>query len=162
MFKHLLVPLDGSQLAETALPYARELATRFDSRITLLQVVRGPHISASLGGDAYADVLLVLREQNLGDTTGYLKTVQSRLIQDGFQTEMRVIEGEAVAEAIVEMASEQGVDTIVMSTHGRGGLSRWVFGSVADKVMRLADMPVLLIRGQEKPAEWHAPDALGS
>ncbi len=155
MFKHLLVPLDGSKLAETALPAARELANRFDSTITLVQIVRGPHVSASLGGDAYADVLLNLRKQTLEDANSYLKPLQTELMQDGFRAHFHVVEGEAIAESIVEAGQELGIDTVVMSTHGRGGLSRWVFGSVADKVLRLANVPVLLIRATESEAEWH-------
>lgn len=155
MFTHLLVPLDGSKLAETALPAAQELANRFDSNISLVQVVHGPHVSVSMGGDAYADILLNLRAQNLEVSDSYLKQVQANLMQDGYKAHFHVVEGEAVAEKIVQVAQELGVDTIVMSTHGRSGLSRWVFGSVADKVLRLAKVPVLLIRTTDSDAEWH-------
>ena len=65
----------------------------------------------------------------------------------------QVTEGENVADALLEVAAALGVDTIVMSTHGRGGLSRWVFGSVADKVLRYANVPVLLIRAKEETVE---------
>lgn len=150
MFKHLLVPLDGSHLAETALPAALELAARFDSEITLLRVTHAPYIATNLGGTAYADLLLALRQQTHDEAMAYLKGHQGSLRQQGYKVHIHTCEGEPTAEIILDVAAGIGVDTIIMSTHGRGGVSRWVFGSVADKVLRRADVPVVLIRAREE------------
>lgn len=154
MFKHLLVPLDGSHLAEGALPVAMELASRFDSEITLLRVVRPPYIVSSVGGSAYAEMLMDLREQAHTEATDYLRALQGSLRQQGYPAHAHATEGEATAEIILDVAAELRVDTIVMSTHGRGGISRWVFGSVADKVLQRATVPVLLIRAQDGELRW--------
>lgn len=150
MFKHLLVPLDGSHLAEAALPAAMELAAQFDSQITLLRIIQPTHlIMTAADGSLYTDLLTELRQQTETDARQYLHSHLNKLRQQGYRVEMQLNEGEAVAENILETAERKNADTIVMSTHGRGGISRWVFGSVADRVLRQATIPVLLIRAHE-------------
>lgn len=157
MFKHILVPLDGSHLAEAALPAALALASRFDGEITLLRVVRPPYIMTNTGGAVYAELLVALRDQMHEEATAYLKNYQGSLRQQGYVAHSHITEVEPVAEAILDVAEALGVDTIVMSTHGRGGMSRWVYGSVADKVLRGATVPVLLIRAREETLDWSTP-----
>ena len=157
MFKHLLVPLDGSHLAELALPPALELAGCFDSEITLLCVTRTPYIATSTDGSAYADLVINLREQAHEEATQYLQAQQGSLRQQGYKVHIHVTEGEPIAQVILDVAQGVDVDTIVMSTHGRGGISRWVFGSVADRVLRQADIPVVLIRAKQKASEVDVP-----
>jgi len=150
MFSHLLVPLDGSHLAEAALPPALELARKFNCAISLIWVIQPPHlIMTAANGSVYAQLLLEMRNQSEQDAHNYLEAHQDALRQQGFEVRTKVIEGENVADTLLEVASDLEVDAIVMSTHGRGGLSRWVFGSVADRVLRYADVPVLLIRAKE-------------
>lgn len=151
MFRHLLVPLDGSQLAEAALAPASALAARFDSEITLLQVVPAPHASTGTRGTPLAELLSDLRSQAYQEVQRYLKARQAILRRQGHIVHRHVTGGDSIAEIILEVASGQGIDGIVMSTHGRGGLSRWVYGSVADKVLRHARVPVLLIQAQAEP-----------
>jgi nucleotide-binding universal stress UspA family protein len=151
MFTHLLVPLDGSRLAETALPATLALAAKFDSTITLLRVVRPPDISTSTSGTAMTEVLTMLRTYSHEEAESYLHSHQRALRQQGYKVHRHVVFGDAVADIILEVTEERDIDAIVMSTHGRSGLSRWVFGSVADKVLRQAKVPVLLIRAQEEP-----------
>jgi nucleotide-binding universal stress UspA family protein len=147
MFKHILVPLDGSGLAETALPAALAFGQSFGSKLTLLRVVRPPEVSGqSSGGVSYGDFITQLRSQAVAEAEGYLKSQQGMLRQQGVETYTHIAEGNNIAELILDQADSLEIDTIVMSTHGRGGLSRWVFGSVADKVLRRANVPVLLIR----------------
>jgi nucleotide-binding universal stress UspA family protein len=160
MFKHILVPLDGSQLAETAIAAAKELAARFDSELTLLRIVTPLHPTIEMGGDAYASLLVNLRKQAFEDAEVYLKQKRNILRKQGFHVSAHITEEQPIAEAIVHIAAALAVDTIVMSTHGRGGLSRWVYGSVADKVLRSADVPVLLIRAQEEPIDWEMDVAI--
>lgn len=152
MFKHLLVPLDGSTFAEAALPAVIEIASRFQSEITLLQVLQAPYFFTGTDGPGYVELLAEIREQTHDEAMKYLETQRTRLRQYGFRVHIKVIELEPVAAAILDEVAQSHADTIVMSTHGRGGLSRWVFGSVADKVLRSAAVPVLLIRATAESA----------
>lgn len=146
MFKHLLIPLDGSSLAEQALPVAMALAARFGGRVTLLRVIQPPYVVTGIGGSVYAELALGLRDQIYEDAELYLAAVQDSLQTADVDVRTHVGEGEPAADLILQMVDELEADTIVMSTHGRTGLSRWVFGSVAERVLRGAVVPVLLIR----------------
>jgi nucleotide-binding universal stress UspA family protein len=153
IFKHLLVPLDGSALAEKALPSAMALANRFESELTLLRVIPPPYVTTRVGGGAYGDLIVNLRRMAFDEAQAYLRAQQGSLRQQGFKAHIHLLEGEAVAELILNVIESLDVDTVVMSTHGRSGLSRWVFGSVADKVLRRANVPILLVRATaEQPA----------
>lgn len=144
MFAHLLVPLDGSKLAETALPLALAIAGRFESTITLLRVVHPPHYMTS--SNDFAQIYVSLREDMLEEATAYIQLKQNDLLAGGFIINGRIAEGESIAEVVLNAADALGVDAIVMSTHGRGGMKRWVFGSVADKILQQAHVPILLVR----------------
>lgn len=152
MFQHLLVPLDGSELAETALPMAKSVAEQFGSEITLLRAV---HLPQYIGdGLDFTDVYINLGQSMQDEATAYLEARQKALRAAGFKVNCRIIVGEPPADAILLAAEELSVDAIVMSTHGRGGVMRWVFGSVADKVLRQARIPILLNRAiEEVPQE---------
>jgi nucleotide-binding universal stress UspA family protein len=146
MFKHILVPLDGSRLAEAALPAACELAAKFDSEITLLRVTSSPMLFTNVDGYVYGDLIGTMRQQSRDEATAYLNSHKGVLRQQGYIVHAQILENESPATAILDVVEVQNMDGIVMSTHGRGGLVRWMFGSVADKVLRHADVPVLLIR----------------
>jgi len=151
MFKRILVPLDGSRLAEAALPAALELASKFDSQVTLLRVVQPPQLMLTYtDGTVYTELLASLRQEANEEAGVYLKALRNSLRQQGFRVQAHTSEGDPVAAVILEVVTELECDTIVMSTHGRGGVSRWVFGSVADKVLRQARVPLLLIRASEE------------
>lgn len=152
MFNHILIPLDGSKLAETALPVALEVAQKFDSEITLLRVVLPPHVVSHTTGAAYASLITGLREIAFEEAEIYLKTQQDALRQQGYRIHCQIVDGEPVADIILDAAENLTVDLIVMCTHGRSGVSRWVFGSVADRILRQATMPILLVRAQPIPA----------
>lgn len=146
MFKHLLVPLDGSSLAEKALPAALSLAQKFDSEITLLRIVPPVYLAADVSGSSYGAVIGNLRQMAFAEAEVYLKEQKGSLRQQGYKVHTHLLEGEDVAHLILSLLESLNIDTVVMSTHGRGGLNRWVYGSVADKVLRQATVPVLLIR----------------
>ena len=150
MFQHILIPLDGSPLAETALKSALTLAGKFSSELTLLRVVAQPYLPTDGLSASYAELIAGLREQALADARAYLVAQQGSLQQQGFRVHALVSELEPVAEAILNTAESVKADAIVMSTHGRGGLARWVYGSVADRVLRHAHVPVLLIRPENQ------------
>lgn len=146
MFGHLLMPLDGSELAESALPLAKAVAGRFNSEVTLLRVVRSPHIIG--GGEEFTALYVTMREDLLLDAAEYLFAQEKAWRAAGLKVNSLVWEGQSVADVILKCADELDVDAIVMSTHGRGGVMRWVFGSVADRVLQQARVPILLVRAQ--------------
>jgi nucleotide-binding universal stress UspA family protein len=142
MYRRLLVPLDGSTLAEEALPHALNLARRSGGELVLLRVIVSPYAIVA------PDLVLAGTDPNLPELNQqaqqYLDALAVRLSGDA-SVRAIVCEG-PVAEAILEHAVALDVDLIVMSTHGRGGVSRWVYGSVAERVLQGSVCPVLLIR----------------
>ena len=147
MFKRILIPLDGSALAEKALPSAIALAHQFGSKLILIRMVEvsyptllSPHLTS-----ATAVTMSESYEQAHRAAEAYLLAQQKALQQDGLDVEVIMCEA-TPADGILYTASEYHIDCIVMSTHGRGGLARWTLGSVADKVARHAPCPVLLVR----------------
>lgn len=158
MFTHLLVPLDGSDLAELALPVALEIASRFESKVTLLRVIHPQHIIGS--GHDFAGLYFSLREDMHREAAAYMAAKEDTLQAEGHHVHSRIVDGESVAAAILDTTEKLEVDAIVMSTHGRGGVKRWVFGSVADKILQQAHIPVLLIRSQPPEALPSTPPPL--
>ena len=139
----IVVPLDGSELAEEALGEAFALAKTFNAEVTLLQAVPIPDVVVQHG-----DMTLSTGEQweNRKDAAlQYLNSVCSRPEWNGIRMHVAVEAGNP-AEGILNYCQEHFIDKIVMTTHGRTGVSRWVFGSVAYKVVHGADRTVVLIR----------------
>lgn len=150
MFTNLLVPLDGSDLAAAALPAALELAKKFDSHINLVTIVPNlPHEALLDEGNAHDEILDHLRTHQFETATSFIQTYQAKIKQQHPQVSHKIFEGTAIDQAILAAADELNADAIVMSTHGRGGVNRLIFGSVAEKVLRQARVPVVLIRGDE-------------
>lgn len=145
MYKEILVPLDGSTLAESALPHACELAKAFGARITLLSLVEPVTDFAQWGVGGFYVTSGFSIEGVIEDTKNYLNEVADRLRTQGLNVRAVVEEGYAASE-ICDYAKAAKIDVIVMSTHGRSGIQRWVYGSVADRVLRGATVPILLIR----------------
>lgn len=144
MFSHLLVPLDGSALAEVALPLATAVAEKFHSKITLITAVHLPYYVGD--GLDFAQVYGPISDNMEEEAKKYLQSKQHQLLAAGFHVNIEIKIGQPPADAILLTGEDLQVDAIVMSTHGRGGIMRWVFGSVADKVLRNATVPVLLAR----------------
>ena len=166
MFKKVLVPLDGSELAEAVLPYVEDLGKRCTAEVILLQVIAIPSDRATAiyrppisdmpmaplpesPEDATIAQHPIYREQEMAslraEAERSLAAAKERLSKVGLEVRVEVLFGRP-ADKIVEYAMKEGVDLIAMATHGRSGFSRWVFGSVAEKVLRAAAIPILLIR----------------
>jgi nucleotide-binding universal stress UspA family protein len=153
MYDHLLVALDGSEPAERVLEHAVALAGAFGSRVTLLRATEGPELllaQTSAGGPSIGDVAPAMDptpilEAEESAAEDYLKDVAERLRRANVSVETEHPEGEP-ASVIVERAAALGVSLILMTTHGRSGLGRVMFGSVADSVLRHAACPVLMVR----------------
>ncbi len=148
MFKHILVPLDGSAFAEAALPYAQSLAGKYQAEITLLRVIVPPRWPGVLEAEL-PELIERLSKTAAQDATSYLQYRQESLQAQGLRVTARAQSGEPAPDLILEIAKELNCDLIVMSTHGRSGLQRWMFGSVAERVLRHAEIPVMLIRPKE-------------
>lgn len=146
MFQHILVPLDGSELAEQALPVAKRLARA--SRGSLLLVRVADTFSECRIYSARTIVYLqALMEKDLTDAQVYLARTAHACKQEGVAARIAAFTGQAAAQ-ILEVAHTQGIDLIVMCSHGYTGFKRWALGSVAQKVIRHSQMPLLLLRGQ--------------
>ncbi len=145
MYKRALVPLDGSPIAEAIIPFILEIAGPLDMEVVLLRVVE-PIPPIALEGSRHIEVEDV--ELRRTDAEEYLAPIAAELRNKGVRVERRVRRGNAV-DQIVAAAREAGADLIAMSTHGRGGLGRMVFGSVAQAVLRRAEVPVFLMRTTE-------------
>jgi len=156
MSERLLMPLDGSELGEAAISYIDGLISRLAPEqtvdITLFHVVtQVRHNVAFQGGGSVA---IPYTEEELekfkDEAMAYLERVSSRLQQEKIVVACKVAVNESPAEAILEAKDEVNASLIAMATHGRGGLSRFAIGSVADKVMRSSEVPVLMVRSSEK------------
>ena len=146
MYAHILVPLDGSSLAEEALPHAEALARVFHSRITLMSCVEPYVISLPMVPTpvpAY-DIEMDL-DALTKDRAEYLNTIREELVKKGLSVDIEAHRGRA-ADEILRFADEKSVDLIVMTTHGRSGIGRFIYGSAAERVLHAAKTPVLLIR----------------
>ena len=139
MFQHLIVPLDGSRLAESVLPTAAEMAQTLDAKVTLLHVIEH-NAPEEVHGERHLT--------NEHEALVYLHGVAEHAFPENIQVEMHVHSNEQkdVARSIVEHATEFGTDLIAMCTHGRGGLRTWLFGSIAQQVVSLGKKPVLLVQ----------------
>lgn len=150
MLQKILVPLDASELAEKALPYAQHILGD-EGELFLLSVIDIAGVTYPLMPGPYPIPIEQGFENNESVRTqitthaeSYLRTIHDRLATSGPEITTLVRAG-SPADTIVEAALELGADAIVMSTHGRSGLGRWVYGSVAQKVLSAAPCPVMII-----------------
>lgn len=145
MYKHILIPLDGSELAEQALPHAIALAEQFHAELVLLRVLpplpRSPTTTEATLLRATEEAMIFARE--------YLDRVASGAQEHGIPVQMATIEGQPHWQ-IIQYAETNQMDLIVMCTRGQSGLSRWLLGSVSDRVVRGSNVPVLMVRSQKR------------
>jgi len=151
MPRMIIVALDGSPLAERALPVAETLSKRTNWHLALVRAV--PYLSRP-EGDATYRTLAAARAAATVEARCYLDGLVARLAARGVAA-TAIVPEEDEAAGILAAAHHDGADLIVMATHGRSGLGRWVYGSVAEEVLAAAPLPVLLVRA------WHGapPDA---
>jgi nucleotide-binding universal stress UspA family protein len=145
VYKRALVPLDGSAVAEAIIPFILEIAGPLDMEVVLVRVVQPVPPTVIEGSRT---VLLDDVEARHADAVEYLAPIAVELRDKGVRVQTRVRRGQP-AEEIVAAAREAGADLVAMTTHGRSGLGRLMFGSVAERVLRESDMPVFLMRATE-------------
>ena len=144
MIESILVPLDGSPMAELALPWAFDLAEKYGARIILLRVGILPDVWSLQDAPQMDTRMDELETQCMK----YLLEVETRLKDRNVPVVAEYGVGNAT-QRIVERSGQPDCSMVVMNSHGRDGLSRWMIGSVAEKVARHAGCPVLLIRKPE-------------
>lgn len=168
MFNRILVPLDGSSLAESALPHAVEFARIFESKIFLLHVLdpssyhENPNAVDPLNwqirkaeADVYMSGITEKVQKNLGiDPTADVKQPKSSAAANSCRVNYFIWEGKS-AETIINFAHTKKIDLLIISTHGSSGLSRWNISSVTQKVINLIYLPVLIIRSYNELESVH-------
>jgi nucleotide-binding universal stress UspA family protein len=153
LLRHILIPVDGSALSESIVSHAVTFAKLSGARITLIEAV--PPIYSVTGVPQVPDVVSDARagETARNETARYLEHLAGMLRAEDLEVDIGVLTHWQAAHAIIDYARDHDVDLIAMATHGRGAWSRWVVGSVADKVLRGCDIPVLVLRPPEAAVE---------
>lgn len=146
MYRKILVPLDGSKRAERILPHVKEMAQRFKAKVIFLHVIEYKAITTTEGS------FITFSDQEFAQAKK-----QAEKLLEGIKEEFRKkdIESQAhvsygpVVEGIISIAVQEGADLIALASHGRGGLSRVFYGSVAAGLLHRVDRPLLIIRSRE-------------
>jgi nucleotide-binding universal stress UspA family protein len=141
MYKKILVPLDGSPLAEAVLPHAQSLAKSEGAEIVLLRVTVTPDADLFVRNPIEGEHIVKVMEE---EAQSYMEAEVSKLKNEGANVTGITRDG-MVPETILDVAEETHADVIAMSTHGRTGVQRWLMGSVADRVVHYSHIPVMLI-----------------
>jgi len=149
MYSKILVPLDGSALSERALTHAEKIAKGTGAELILMQVIGIPLADAPEAGPAEEEKVF---KAEVDCARAYLESAADRIRPAGLSVRSVVARGDADSE-ILGFAHRENVDILVMSTHGRSGLSKLLMGSVAQKVMLTTKRPVLLVKPERVHAE---------
>lgn len=147
MYKTILVPLDGSPRAELILPHAASLAVKYGAKLVLLQVVE-PMVAMVTPYDMVPYIDKEAAERNVEEAKAYLAGKEGELRSQGIEVKS-LVESGPVVSVILDVAEREKADLVAMASHGRTGLSRVFYGSVAAGVLHKADRPLLLVRAQD-------------
>lgn len=146
MYKKILVPLDGSALAECVLPHVESIAKGCRvEEVIFLRVTEPFRHFCDLDGCVTQETMNSIDTDNKSAAEKYLNELTKRTRYDGVSVKPEAVTG-TPGESIADYAAENSVDLIVIATHGRSGVSRWTWGSVADRILRSACVPVLMVR----------------
>ncbi len=152
MYQHILFPTDGSDGAEFALDHAIDLASTYDATLHVLHVVADVWYPSGDPEGFDFDMSSVEKHlQERGDRL--VREASERAAESGVDCETEVVTGRTPHRAIVDATEDHDVDLVVMATHGRRGLDRLLMGSVAEKVLRLSEVPVLAVKFPEEADE---------
>jgi nucleotide-binding universal stress UspA family protein len=146
VYNKILVPLDGSELAECIFPHLETLAGGCQAKeVVLIRVIepfRQPTPSEYI---IRPEEIIRINQEVKAEAEKYISQASTKIKRDGFRVKTEVLAG-SPAEFLSDYATKNGIDLIVIATHGRSGVSRWVWGSVADRILRSACVPVLMVR----------------
>ena len=146
MYNNILVTLDGSDLAESALSHL-EIAYKGcgNPKVTVLRVIEP--LPTRYGGEAATGLEEIMQQaeaEQEKDAKLYMDTISSKLSNAGIPVTTKLFKGNA-AEVIIDFIEKNGIDLLIIATHGRSGISRWVWGSVTDRVLRSICIPVTVV-----------------
>lgn len=146
MYQKILVPMDGSELAECVLPHLQAIAKGCNvPNVTLARVVE-PFRTIATGEYTFSEEdIKRIDSESKAAAKKYLDQIAGQLKKDGISAKTEVLTGRA-GDTLAEYAARIDADLIVIATHGRSGVSKWVWGSVADKLLRSACVPILMVR----------------
>lgn len=146
MYQHIMVPLDGSELAECVIPHVKAIAgKRMTCKVTLVRVVAPLRLFGGVESRLSPEERQRLEADSIDVARNYLNQLVQRLKDDGIVAQAEVLFGNDITE-LVKYADSNQVDLIVIATHGRSGMGRWVWGGIADRILRSASVPVLMVR----------------
>ncbi len=150
LLERVLLPLDGSETGEAAVPYVQELISKLGVEVILFGVVAGGRHVRTVGGLDY--ILYPEQELELIKTEagGYLDRLCQRLAARKGRVSVELKVGDDIAGEIIKFAKKDSVSLIAISAHGHSGIEKWVFGSIANKVVQVSKIPVLVVRTQIK------------
>jgi nucleotide-binding universal stress UspA family protein len=147
MYHKILVPLDGSKRADRIIPHVEELARRYKAKVIFLQVIEYKTVPTTEG--AFISLSGQEFEEARKQAEKHLKGLQGEFREKNIESQTHVTYG-PVVEGIINLAAQEGVDLIALASHGRGGLSRVFYGSVAAGLLHRVDRPLLIIRSRER------------
>ena len=146
MYKKIMVPLDGSELAECVLPHAEAFIKGFSAcEVVFVRVVEPLILSFRDHSVLMAKELEKTESARKSSAEDYLNHIIARLKHEGAELHSEIIVGK-IEDSLVDYAEDNDIDLILIATHGRSGVTRWVMGSVADKILRSSNVPVLMVR----------------
>jgi nucleotide-binding universal stress UspA family protein len=152
MYKKILVPLDGSPIAECVIPHIEAIAKPCGSQVELISIVEPVEIPTRGQIAVSDDDLKKINNEAKKETHKYLDSILERLNRSGIKATHIILMGKP-AESITEYATDNNIDLLIMATHGRSGLTKLFWGSIAEKVLRSINIPVLLVKATESQCE---------
>lgn len=152
VFKKILVPLDGSPFAEKILPLVEHEAARSGSKVTLMRVITGARhmLPGSQPITHSPREMVYFFDPVMAEAMEYLKRVSRRLTSKGIAVDWAIQQGAGAGESIAGYATDEGIDLIIIATHGRGLLRRILSGSTTDYLLRKSGLPVLAVNPEER------------
>ena len=148
MYRRIMVPLDGSKLAECVLPHTETLAKLSKASVELVHVIEPLELPTRGGIALSIDDLKQIVAHTKKDAESYLREIVERLKLAGIKAHSKLLTGKA-ADSLIDYIHKSNFDLVIMATHGRSGISRWVWGSVAEKILHSSSIPVLIVRPPE-------------
>lgn len=145
MYKKIMVPLDGSHIAECVIPHIEAIAKKSSAKVELVTVIEPLEIPTRGQIAISDDEIKKIDSEGKKEANKYLDQVSARLTKAGVKSDTVILSGRA-ADRLTRYAVNNDIDLIIMATHGRSGISRMFWGSVAEKILRATEIPVLLIK----------------
>jgi nucleotide-binding universal stress UspA family protein len=145
MYKKILVPLDGSSTAECVIPHVQIIARASKAEVELLAVVEPVEIPTRGEMAIDEDLLKQIETSTKQDIHKYLNDISTRLSHSGIKAHPIILTGKT-SDTLIDYISNNDIDIVIMATHGRSGIKKWIWGSVAEKVIRAVNVPVLLVK----------------